>query len=116
MASPATARKPRKARRHLKAGLPAAPDGGKLYAWDSTIDGGYAFNPVDDVSVVLTPGAGTWAMLVQASGKRYVGSRATLEEAYKAACNLLYKVAKDYWLRMDGNAPMKPWAHTLPED
>lgn len=105
-------RKPSKARKHLKAGEPAKA---ALYHWEATLDGGYAFNPVDSVSAVLTPADGEWHMLVEVDGKRYAGARPTLEDAFKATDRLLYKQARDYWVKSICRAVLEPWAATIPE-
>jgi hypothetical protein len=114
MASPAAARKVRKPRQ------PKA-DGPKLYSWVEVVTLGvtwYSFAPDIHVEASLKPGpGGTWEMALRApTGQHYKGTRPTLEEAYKATSDLLYKVAKPYWLREESRVVMAPWAHTLPED
>ena len=99
-----------KRRANREAAKPAA-----LYAWQQTFDGGYSFMPDATVQATLTPYGGTWVMLVHANGKNYTGTRDTLEDAYKATANLLYKVARPYWLAMDARLVSEPWAHTLPD-
>ena len=51
-----------------------------------------------------------WEMVVVIDGKRYVGTRASLEEAFKATSDLLFKHAKKVWLRQDAKVVMAPWS------
>jgi len=75
----------------------------------------FVFNPVAEVNVILAADAGKWVMTVTIKGKRYVGERATLEEAFKATANLLFKHAKEVWLRMDARIVTGPWSNILSE-
>ena len=77
--------------------------------------GSYAFMPHESCRVFITEQNGKWSMTANISGKHYSGERATLEEAYKACANLLFKHAKDFWLRMDTRAVTAPWCEKLPE-
>ncbi len=52
-------------------------------------------------------------MVLQVNGKRYVGSRPTLEEAFKATDRLIYKEAKEYWLKSDASVVLEQWKGTL---
>lgn len=51
-----------------------------------------------------------WEMVVVIDGKRYVGKRPRLEDAYKATSELLFKHAKKVWLRQDAKVVMAPWS------
>ena len=86
-----------------------------LYPWQSVLDSVFTFKPSKDVSVEIMEQDGKWAMTANISGKHYSGERPTLEEAYKACANLLFKHAKGHWLRMDARAVTAPWKETLPE-
>jgi len=86
-----------------------------LYPWQSVLDSVFTFKPSKDVSVEITEQDGKWSMTANIGGKHYSGERSTLEEAYKACANLLFKHAKGYWLRMDARAVTAPWKETLPE-
>jgi hypothetical protein len=85
-----------------------------IYKWQEVLDS-FVFNPDEKVNVILAEDAGKWTMTAELMGKRYVGDRPTLEEAFKATANLIYKHTKEYWLRMDARPVTAPWAHTLPE-
>ncbi len=86
-----------------------------LYPWQEVL-GMYSFNPHKDVSaVIVMTDSWRWEARVMIHGKRYVGVRSTLEDAFKACANLLYKHAKDFWLRMDTRAVTAPWVDKLPE-
>jgi hypothetical protein len=86
--------------------------GGTLHSWQALLDS-YVFAPTPEVMATLIERDGVWVMTVSANGKRYVGERLTLEDAFKATANLLYKQAKDVWLRMESSAVTESWAHTL---
>ena len=86
-----------------------------LYPWQSVLDSVFTFKPSKDVSVEIMEQDGKWRMTADINGKHYVGVRTTLEEAYKACANLLFKHAKGHWLRMDARAVTAPWKETLPE-
>ena len=86
-----------------------------LYPWQSVLDSVFTFKPSKDVSVEIMEQDGKWAMTANISGKHYSGERPTLEDAFKACANLLYKHAKDFWLRMDTRAVTAPWVDKLPE-
>jgi hypothetical protein len=85
-----------------------------LYPWQNVLDS-YVFMPDDSCRVFITEQDGKWSMTANIGGKHYSGERSTLEEAYKACANLLFKHAKGYWLRMDARAVTAPWKETLPE-
>lgn len=77
--------------------------------------GRYIFDPDETVRIEIFEESGKWKSRVVIEGQKYSAERPTLEEAYKATSDLLYKKAKKYWLRQDAKAVMDPWAHTLPE-
>ncbi len=106
-----SARPPRKRRTQTIAekGTAQAP---VLYCWEELLDS-YLFRPSETCSATLTERDGKWEMLLQVNGKRYVGSRPTLEEAFKATDRLIYKEAKEYWLRSDARAVLEQWKGTL---
>ena len=84
-----------------------------LYPWQEVLDS-YVFMPHESCRVFITEQNGKWNMTANISGKHYSGERPTLEDAFKACANLLYKHAKDFWLRMDTRAVTAPWKETLP--
>jgi hypothetical protein len=86
----------------------------QLYKWQELLDS-YVFAPDDKVNATLVERDGKWTMLLVVDGKRYVGERPTLEEAYKATSDLLYTKAKKYWLRQDAHLVIAPWGYKLPE-
>jgi len=86
-----------------------------LYPWQNVLDSVFTFRPSKDVSVEITEQDGKWDMIVNIKDKHYVGERVTLEDAFKACANLLYKHAKDFWLKMDTRAVTAPWVDKLPE-
>ena len=81
----------------------AEKNGGKLYAWTKMLDS-YCFTPAPDVWATIKPIDGKFLMTVSLNKQRYVGERKTLDEAFKATANLVYKHAREYWLKMDGRA------------
>ena len=85
-----------------------------LYPWQELLDS-YVFMPHESCRVFITEQDGRWSMTANISGKHYSGERPTLEEAAKACFGLLFKNAKDYWLRMDTSAVTAPWKEKLPE-
>jgi len=85
-----------------------------LYPWQNVLDS-YVFVPDDNCRVFITEQDGKWSMTANISGKHYSGERPTLEDAFKACANLLYKHAKDFWLRMDTRAVTAPWVDKLLE-
>jgi hypothetical protein len=104
----------RKARKHLSAGKPVP-----LYPWAQVVTLGvtwYSFTPDTHVEASIKPAAGQqWEMLLRAHGQRYKGTRPTLEDAYKALDDLMFKVAKPYWLKQDAHAVIMPWGYAVPE-
>lgn len=85
---------------------------GPTYAWTTLLDT-YKFHPADTVDVTLAEQAGEWHMRAVIDGRTYVGKRTTLEDAFKATAQLLYKQAKEFWLRMDTRVVTAPWSSTL---
>jgi len=102
--------RPRKRRTQTLADKAAV--GGPPHSWQALLDS-YVFAPTPDVTATLIERDGIWVMTVSANGRRYVGERPTLEDAFKATASLLYKQAKDVWLRMESGAVTESWAHTL---
>jgi hypothetical protein len=87
----------------------------KLYAWTSVLDKAFTFAPAPDVLATLVEQDDKWVMAVKLNGQKFHGERSTLEDAFKATANLIYKHARHYWLRMDARAVTAPWSHKLPE-
>jgi hypothetical protein len=77
-----------------------------LYPWRELLDS-YVYAPDDRVNAHLQERDGKWIMQVVIDGKRYAGERPTLEQAFKATTNLIYKHAKEFWLRMDSHAVIR---------
>lgn len=103
-------KKPRKRRTQTM----AEATGGPVYLWKRLLNS-YSFNPSEACNIVLTEMNGKWTMKAVINRKTYVGTRDTLEDAFKATAHLMFKKAKDYWLRMDARIVTAPWAHDLPE-
>jgi hypothetical protein len=82
--------------------------------WRELLDS-YEFTPDDVVSARVYEWKSLWKSIVIIDGKEYTGEYPTLEEAFKATADLLYRHAKEFWLRMDTRVVTEPWAHTLPE-
>ena len=55
-----------------------------------------------------------WRMQATFNGKRYVGERATLEEAFRAVCGLLHKHHQDIFWRIDTHVVVDNWRGELP--
>ena len=109
-----TARPPRKLRKRrtqtiAEKGTEQAP---VLYRWEMLLDS-YIFRPSETCRAMLTERDGKWDMVLEVNGKRFVGNRPTLEEAFKATDHLIYKQAKDYWLRSDASVVLEPWKGVL---
>lgn len=83
-----------------------------LYKWQVLFDS-YIFTPSETVSASLTERGNAWDMVLEAGGKRYVGSRATLEEAFKAIDRMLFLHARPYWLRSDASIVLESWKGVL---
>lgn len=91
-----------------------ATNDGVTYAWKRMM-GTYVFNPVPGVSAKLEEAGTKWSMTVLINGHRFTGQRDTLEEAFKATDRLLFKHAKDYWLKSLCHEVLEPWVGTLEE-
>jgi hypothetical protein len=104
-------KKPRKSRYQTMAekGFEAV----KLYPWTSLLGRAYTYAPTPSVWATLTEQDGKWLMTVKLNGQKFHGERTTLEAAFKATCNLLFKHAKEYWLRMDARPVTKNFADFL---
>ena len=87
----------------------------KLYPWTSMLDEVFTFAPSPEVWAQLSHEDGKWSMAVRIGKQNYSGERPTLEEAFRATADLLYKHAKEFWLCMDSQAVTAPWAGELPE-
>jgi len=85
-----------------------------LLKWQEMF-GSYVFNPDENINVVLAKESGKWTMTALLFGKRYIGERPVLREAWDAVNNLLYKQAKEYWLRMDSHVVSKAFPDFLKE-
>jgi len=90
--------KPRKRRTQTLAEKGNEP--GVTYRWVELFDS-FVFNPDSKVNIVITKENGKWHSTAEIMGKRYVGDRDNLETLFKAVANILYRNAKEYWLKMD---------------
>lgn len=72
----------------------------KRYTWVQIMDC-FSFDPHPSVRVVLQKVKEKWTMQALLHGKRYVGERTGLREAFSAVNDLLFKHEKEFWLRMD---------------
>ncbi len=81
-----------------------SPAGTKLYPWGSTFDVYFKFEPSADVCATITKIDQKWLMAVRIVAQKYSGERLTLDAAFHAVNDLLYKHAREFWLRMDGRA------------
>ena len=93
-----TTKKPRKRRTQT---LAEKSIGAKLYVWQSVLGKAFTYAPSPDVWATIIEQDGKWVMAVKLNGQKYVGERPTLEAAFKATCNLIYKHAREFWLGMD---------------
>jgi hypothetical protein len=104
-------RKPRKRRVQTIAEKGAASE---RYAWKEMF-GRYTLKaPAVDADIAKL-GEG-WTMVVVIGGQRFLGNRPTLEAAYKATSDLLFKHAKKIWLKEDATVIMAPWKGRLDEN
>jgi hypothetical protein len=87
----------------------------KLYPWTSLLGKAFTYAPSPEVWATIVEQNGKWVMTVKLHGQKYSGERPTLEAAFKATANLIYKHARPFWLRMDARAVTEPWAHEIPE-
>lgn len=70
-------------------------------------NGGYA---------VLRPAGEKWEFQVSINPPaQYIGTRDTLEDAYKTADDYIYRQNKDYWLHSRSKIISDTYAHVLPE-
>jgi hypothetical protein len=83
-----------------------------LYHWQELLDS-FVFAPAQNVNANLTEREGKWTMVVDIEGNHYVGNRPTLEEAFKATDQLIFKHARTYWLRSICRAVVSPWCSEL---
>ena len=85
------------------------------YTWAAS-DGGYELRePAGESIAELTDLGIGWLSLVYAGGERYVGNRESLEDVFKATADLLFKVRKEVWLKMECQTVMSPWQGDLME-
>jgi len=102
-------------RRHdpTKLGMNAIKEADAQLTWQESI-GGYELNAADGEPIAsIVPDRGAWEATVHADGKRYVGIRPSLEEAFKAAARLLFKLRKEVWLKMNSQTVMERWQGDL---
>lgn len=102
--------RPRKRRTQTMAEKGTEP--ATLYHWQELLDS-YVFAPAPNVNANLTERDGSWTMVVDIDSKHYVGSRPTLEEAFKATDRFLYLHARTFWLRSICHAVIAPWCSEL---
>ncbi len=85
------------------------------FSWVKANEG---YQLLDLVSGVLLghifPSKDEWVMIFQYDGKRYSGSRSSLEQAFKALDHLIHKINPDMWLEIDCSAIIEPWKGNLP--
>jgi hypothetical protein len=105
-----TPKKPRKRRTQT---LAEKGTGEKLYAWQSVFGKAFTYAPSPDVRATIIEQDGKWIMAVKLNGQKYVGERPTLEAAFKATCNLIYKHAREFWLRMNSKAVIEHFSDFL---
>jgi hypothetical protein len=74
-----------------------------LFPWTTLLGKQFTYAPSPDVWATLTEQDGKWLMAVKLKGQKYVGERKTLEEAFRATSNLIFKHARVYWLKMDAH-------------
>ena len=104
-------KKPRKRRTQTLAekGTEEAP---AQYRWEEFL-GNYTFKPSGTCNATIAPLGEGWTMAAVIDGKRYLGKRPTLEEAFKATDQLIFQHARKYWLRMDARVVLAPWKGDL---
>ena len=96
-----TSTKPRKRREY------APKEETKLYVWQAVFGKAFTFAPSPNVWATIIEQDGKWIMAVKLNGQKYSGERETLEAAFKATSNLIYKHARRYWLQMDARPVTK---------
>ncbi len=104
-------KKPRKRRTQTLAEKSA--DGAKLYPWQSVFGKAFTYAPSPNVWATITEIEGKWIMAVKLNGQKYSGERPTLEAAFKATSNLIYKHAREYWLRMNSKVVIEHFSDFL---
>ena len=82
------------------------------YKWEELL-ATYTFEPSDTCKATIMPLGEGWTMAVVIDGKRYLGNRPSLEEAFKATDQLIYQHARKYWLRMDASVVLESWKGDL---
>jgi hypothetical protein len=98
-------KKPRKRRTQTMAEKSTA--GGKLFVWQGVMGKAFTYAPSPNVWATLVEQDGKWIMAVKLDGQKFHGERETLEAAFKATANLIYKHARPYWLQMDARGVTK---------
>ena len=106
-------KKPRKRRYQTMAEKSIGP--AEVYVWKSLLDKAFTFAPAPEVWATIAEQGGKWVMAVRFGIQKFHGERTTLEDAFKATANLIYKHARPFWLKMDSRAVTAPWKETLPE-
>ncbi len=104
-------KKPRKRRTQTLAEKSA--DGAKLYPWQSVFGKAFTYAPSPNVWATITEIEEKWIMAVKLNGQKYSGERPTLEAAFKATSNLIYKHAREYWLRMNSKVVIEHFSDFL---
>jgi hypothetical protein len=96
--------KPRKSRVQTLAEKGVASE---CYAWRRMLSS-YSFKAPNVDANIAQLGEG-YTMAVVINGQRYLGNRPTLEAAFKATSDLIFKHAKKVWLKTDATVIMAPW-------
>lgn len=97
--------KPRKRRTQTLAEKSATL--GAQFVWHSVLGRVFTYAPSLEVHATLTALDGKWVMAAKLNGQKFHGERSTLEDAFKATSNLIYKHARTFWLGMDARSVTK---------
>ena len=107
-------KKPRKSRYQTMAEKSVGP--AEVFVWKSLLGKAFTYAPAPEVWATVVEQDGKWVMAVKLNGQRYHGERKTLEAAFKATTNLIYKHAREYWLKMDARTVTPHFADFLKEE
>ena len=80
----------------------------EVFVWTSLLGKAFSFAPSPEVWATVVEQDGKWVMAVKLNGQKFHGERPTLEAAFKATTNLIYKHKREYWLKMDAR-PVTPY-------
>ena len=107
-------KKPRKSRYQTMAEKSVGP--AEVFVWKSLLGKAFTYAPSPEVWATVVEQDGRWVMAVKLNGQKYHGERKTLEAAFKATTNLIYKHAREYWLKMDARTVTPHFADFLKEE